>query len=646
MFLNIFKKFRKINIVTISILLMVVFVGQNFIPEKANAVAGVSNYLSYQGRLTDTSGNPLGGAGTNYCFSFSIFDASSGGTKVWPTGATTTTILNVVNGVFNASVGDVSTVNFSTNDTLYFNVNVAAQVGGVCTGVVWEELSPRQKVDSVVYARTAHDLYGGDAQIGTATGVASGQNLLKLDVRSVAETVGGTCATAGYPNGAMWYNSGNGKTLLCNNNVIQAVGFSNPFFDFTGPTASRTFTLPDVNATILTSASVVTIAQGGTGTTTAQAAFDALNPLTTKGDILSDTGTTSIRLSVGTNGQTLTASSTAASGLAWATASGGGGSPGGSDTQIQFNNAGAFGGGAGLTWVNSTNDLFLGGADTGITLTGITNEPASPSAGNLHIYSKSIAGRMLPKWKAPSGVDTSFQSSLGFNRIATVAPAGGAVLASAVGAYGTAFTNIGTVANPIPTATNALTSTRRTTFSTGAVANTITSHRQQTLMVWRGNNVTNAPGGFFFSVRFGLSVLAVGNRAFIGLADVITAPTNVDPTTSTAPGKIGLAINLNTGNWKFVHNVTGTAPAVTDLGASFPVNATDLYELVLFSKPNDTVINYRVTNITTGAQVTGATLATNIPTATTFLAPLMWLVNVAATNAAIDLGGWYLESDQ
>lgn len=332
----------------------------------------------------------------------------------------------------------------------------------------------------------------------------------------------------------------------------------------------------------------------------------------------------------------------------WATPAGGaGGSPGGVDTNIQFNDAGAFGGDVDFTWNKTTNDMVLGGIDTGITMTAVSAEPTVPSAGNLHLYSKSIAGRILPKWLGPSGVDTSFQANFGFNRIALVNPAGGTTLTTAVNAFATAFTNTGTVANPTPTGTNALTSTRRTTFSSGATAGTVASHRQSTLMVWRGNNVAYAPGGFFYTIRFGTSVLASGNRAFIGLADSVAAPTNVDPTTATAPGKVGLAINANSGNWKFVHNVTGTAPTVTDLGASFPVNTTSLYELVLYSKPNDTLINYRVTNMSTGAQVTGATLTTNIPSATTFLAPLFWITNNATAAAAIiDFGGWYLESDQ
>jgi hypothetical protein len=62
------------------------------------------------------------------------------------------------------------------------------------------------------------------------------------------------------------------------------------------------------------------IANGGTGQTTQTAAFDALAPTTTKGDLISHDGTDNVRLSVGTNGYVLTADSTAASGVAWAVA--------------------------------------------------------------------------------------------------------------------------------------------------------------------------------------------------------------------------------------------------------------------------------------------------------------------------------------
>ena len=68
------------------------------------------------------------------------------------------------------------------------------------------------------------------------------------------------------------------------------------------------------------------IANGGTGQTTQTAAFDALSPATTKGDLIVHNGTNDVRLPVGTNDFVLTADSTQASGVKWAAAGGGGSS--------------------------------------------------------------------------------------------------------------------------------------------------------------------------------------------------------------------------------------------------------------------------------------------------------------------------------
>lgn len=65
------------------------------------------------------------------------------------------------------------------------------------------------------------------------------------------------------------------------------------------------------------------ISKGGTGQTTQTAAFDALSPLTTKGDIVVNNGTNDIRLPVGTNTYVLTADSAEASGVKWAAGGGG-----------------------------------------------------------------------------------------------------------------------------------------------------------------------------------------------------------------------------------------------------------------------------------------------------------------------------------
>ena len=61
------------------------------------------------------------------------------------------------------------------------------------------------------------------------------------------------------------------------------------------------------------------IGNGGTGQTTATLAFDALSPLTTKGDLVSNDGINDVRVAVGANGTVLTADSTIAAGVKWGT---------------------------------------------------------------------------------------------------------------------------------------------------------------------------------------------------------------------------------------------------------------------------------------------------------------------------------------
>lgn len=80
-----------------------------------------------------------------------------------------------------------------------------------------------------------------------------------------------------------------------------------------------------------------------------------------KGDLIIGTPNgNSGKLSVGTDGQVLTADSTQTNGLKWTTPSAGG-TPGGSSGQVQFNNAGAFGGAAGLS--------YQSGASPNVTIT-------------------------------------------------------------------------------------------------------------------------------------------------------------------------------------------------------------------------------------------------------------------------------------
>jgi hypothetical protein len=61
------------------------------------------------------------------------------------------------------------------------------------------------------------------------------------------------------------------------------------------------------------------IGNGGTGQTTKSAAFDALSPNTTKGDVTASNGTSNVRFPAGTDGKVLTADSSKSAGLDWTT---------------------------------------------------------------------------------------------------------------------------------------------------------------------------------------------------------------------------------------------------------------------------------------------------------------------------------------
>lgn len=99
----------------------------------------------------------------------------------------------------------------------------------------------------------------------------------------------------------------------------------------------------------------------------------------------------------GTNGQFL--QTDGSGGLSWTTGGGGGnGSPGGTNTQVQYNNAGAFGGDAGFTYNDVTNTLTVGSiigngsglsAIAGANVTGIV---ANAAFATLAATANTVAG--------------------------------------------------------------------------------------------------------------------------------------------------------------------------------------------------------------------------------------------------------------
>jgi hypothetical protein len=649
--------------------------------------AAINPQINFQGKLTNTDGTNV--ADGPYSIRFRIYtdpSADTGSCASTCKWEETQASVAVNGGLFNVQLGSSTTLPGSidfNNSTLYLGIKVSTDA----------EMTPRVRLTASPYAFNSDLLDGmdssafvqlssGNINIGSGTitsGLINGQTINSTSNFTGTLTVQGasslTLGTASSNRGAVILKNAAGTNTV----ILQAPAIN--------PTSSFSLTLPSA----LGSSGDCLKQNDGSGTlafgscsatsTTLQNAYDnSSSPATIttsaggKGvKIIAGTLPTTHLLSIDNAGQAVTAADVNGldinyvGGSAAVEAAGlridytPGGTSGGvwSGLRIVANTTGAVSGvteyglklegpsspGAGTEeamYIGTGWDIGLDVQSGGLQLAAQT-DPAAPAAGNLRIYAKDIAGRIFPKWIGPSGVDTPFQANLGFNRVSMIMPAGGTTLTTFVGGFGTTFTNTGTAANPTPATTNLMTSTRRATFSTGATAGTVASHRQSVLQVWRGNAA--GKGGFFYTIRFATDTLASGNRAFVGMSDSVAAPTNVDPTTNTTPGKIGMAINASTGNWNFVNNVTGAAPTVTGLGASFPVNTTDLYELILYSAPNSSSIGWRVTNLSTGAQTSGSA-SSNIPSNTTFLAPQFWICNNATAAAAIlDFSGWYLESD-
>ena len=141
-----------------------------------------------------------------------------------------------------------------------------------------------------------------------------------------------------------------------------------------------------------------------------------------------------------------------------------------------------------------------------------------------------------------------------------------------------------------------------------------------------------------------------GERFFIGLRNVTTAATNVEPNTLT--NTVGIA-QLSTDNTQFYLVYGGsTAQTAIALGTSLGSPSTltaDIYELSI-SAPSTTANTFYVTltNVFTGSTVsqtlTGS--STVIPQSTTLLTHRAWKTNnTTAASVAFDISSIYFETN-
>jgi len=390
-------------------------------------------------------------------------------------------------------------------------------------------------------------------------------------------------------------------------------------------------------------AGTVTVAQGGTGLTAIGALSIAVANTANTYTTVTPTAGQSIRINAGNTAWE-----------AYTPSNGGSGTPGGSDTNIQYNNAGSFGGNADFTYNATTRRLQLIGTDTEIEMQAITTEPAIPAAGRILIYSKSIGGRIMPKFMGPSGFDTAVQASIAQNKVSLYNPTGNSNVVPVI--FGHNFTATGTATARNIATTNVFSRAKRIGYVTAATANNIAGLSNPTTATGNQYTVgtgTVGVGGFYLIIRFGISNAATlaTQITFVGLTAATTAPAGqTDP--ATFINSIGIGTSSGDTNLRLFYGGSAAQTPIA-LGALFPGKtiSTDWYELILFSPANvNNVVSYRVvrlnTNDSTEGTITAATPGTQLPLSTTLLGIRAFTANNAVAQAVgIDIGTVYMETD-
>lgn len=196
---------------------------------------------------------------------------------------------------------------------------------------------------------------------------------------------------------------------------------------------------------------------------------------------------------------------------------------------------------------------------------------------------------------------------------------------------GAGVTTSGTISHPQPATTNRLTQLWRTRFANVVTtANQILGYYQNNVNLkqfWRGNAANL--GGFYFRGKMFIELFPAATiRYFCGLASSTTSTVASD---TLAGDLCGLwhdaAMAASVLNFVTRDNTTTNTIAIT-LAANLA--AGQGYELIMWCKPNDTILHYKVIDMLTGNTLAQGSTSTNLPRNTIFLGPEMAMSNGTA----------------
>ena len=203
------------------------------------------------------------------------------------------------------NLNDVETTGASTNDLLRYTA-----------GGYWQHVPP---ADITGIGSLANALTIGSGLSGTSYDGSSAVTITNTAPDQVVSLTGaGTTSISGtYPNFTVTSNDQYVGTVTSvgGTGTVNGISLSGTVTSSGNLTLGGALTGVDLTTQVT---GTLPIANGGTGQTTQTAAFDALAPTTTKGDLIVNDGSDNVRLAVGTNNYVLTADSAQATGVKWA----------------------------------------------------------------------------------------------------------------------------------------------------------------------------------------------------------------------------------------------------------------------------------------------------------------------------------------
>lgn len=287
-------------------------------------------------------------------------------------------------------------------------------------------------------------------------------------------------------------------------------------------------------------------------------------------------------------------------------------------------------------WEVSTGPTLF---DEALLLPAVISEPSAPASDTLWLYSKNISGRMMPKWKGPFGLDTSFQPFLGQNNIMMLLPQ----TSTTITLWGATNTSVGTVSHPALASTNLRTSMRRWIWTSAGTANAASEGRTAAALVWRGDAA--GLGGWFYSCRWAISTTVANQQVAIGLWSA-TGATSTSQVPSALTNCIFVGWDSADTELQIMHNDASLTCTKIPLGSDFPSNSTTaVYEFMMFAPPNGSSVFYRVVRLDTGDVAEGE-ITTDLPASTTFLTRHEYMNNGGTAAAVVlEVSRIYIETD-